>query len=242
MNFGADRIGAMGMDIRDAAVNYEGPGGAHANASMGSLHTGLGIDGLRGSINGDGVNIGADHVDYSVAELQDVNLGYGVDGVFESNAHLGEGAYNSASADNVNIQANMDGLGLSADNIQYDYLRARDFSADQSFGDGAVTTHLGLGEGSFGGGSADHLDFHTDGLNSSLAVENLNAHGLNLTDVNAAVTAGDAGINAGADQLDVLNLDVGHLESHTEMMGMRGNASVQDATSTCSTSRAATRR
>lgn len=229
VGFGAEKASLLGIDASNANVAWNGPGGAYANAHMGTLHTGLGVEGFQGSINGDGINLGARHADYNALQLKDLSANYNIPGVVESHASLGEGNYNRFSGDNLKLGLNENGLSASGDNLAYDYVNIDQLHANQSYGGGAVTTRLDLGHGSLGGGRADHLDYHSDGFNQSLSVDGLNAHGLQMSDVGLGTTVGDAGLNVGANTLNVLDLNVGHADAQTQMMGLAGQANVQNA-------------
>ncbi|MCB9679378.1 MAG: hypothetical protein H6737_30010 [Alphaproteobacteria bacterium] len=229
VNASVEEFGIMGTDVNDVHVGVKGPGGTHANADLGAYHTGISGKNAYAEINGSGVNVGAEHLDYNQHQLKDVNLEGGIDGIYNTHARLGEGHLNQASADNVNLSLNGDGLSGSADNLNYSYLGVEDFSAGQSFGDGAVETELSLGKGDYLGAGADHVEFQSNLIDSSGSVDGLNAHGLNLQDLNAHVGVGDAGLDVGAKELDVLDLNVGHADFHRENFGLSGGGNIQDA-------------
>ncbi|MEZ4317646.1 MAG: hypothetical protein R3F61_09075 [Myxococcota bacterium] len=229
LNASVEEFGVAGRDLNDVHIGVEGPGGTHANADLGAYHTGITGKNAYAEINGNGVQVGAEHLAYDQHSLDNVNLSAGMDGVYETHASLGHGHMNHASADNVNVGLDRNGLSASADNVNYSYLGVEDFKAGQSFGDGAVETELALGRGDYLGGSADHIEFQSNLLNTSASVDGLNAHGLQLEDLNAHVGVGDAGLDVGADELDVLDLNVGHADFHRENFGLSGGGNIQDA-------------
>ncbi|NCG18902.1 MAG: hypothetical protein GWP91_07815 [Rhodobacterales bacterium] len=229
LNVSAEAIGIMGMDIADLGGNYQGPGGLHASAQMDKLHTGLGVNGFNASLDRDGLDVHADNVNYNALELGGVDLNAGVDGVYDASLGLDHGSFNSFNADNVNVGLDKNGLAVSGDNVSYSYLAAEGLTAETNYFDGAVGTNLSLGKGSFGAGHADHISYDTNIMESNLEVENLNAHGLQLEDVAVGANIGDARADVGADQLNVLDLNVGHAEAHSQAFGTAGQANVQDA-------------
>lgn len=229
LDLSAREIGALGMDINNAGFDYQGPGGAHANASLGSFHTGLNVKGLDGHAGLDGIDLNADSASWDQYRVSDFNASYGVPGLMEQSLALGGGHMNSFAGENLHAGLDGNGLALSGDNLSYSYLGLEELHARQSYLDGALGTNVDLGRGSALSGRADHLDYNTDLMNTSLSVQGLNAHGLQLQDANIGANVGDLNAGVGLRDGGLLDLNVGSADINTHGFGTSGNANVQDA-------------
>ena len=229
LDVSAQEIGALGMDAENVGFNYAGPGGAHANAQLGSFHTGLNVKGFDGHAGLDGIDLNAKSASWDQYRVSDFNAGYGIPGLMESQLSLGGGHFNSFSGENLHAGLDESGLGLSGDNLAYSYLGLEELHASNNYLDGALGAELDLGRGSALGGSAEHLDYHTDLMNTSLAVQGLNAHGLQLEDVNVGANIGDLNAGVGLGEGGLLDLNVGSANMETQGFGTSGNANVRDA-------------
>ncbi len=230
LHAGVERLGIGGMNIQDAGWDVQGPGGLHSNASLGDLSTGFTGEGLYLDATSEGVNLGARELSYATVQGNDLHVSGGIDGVMESSLDLGHGHYNQAGAENVRLGVSNDGTAsLSADNAHYSYVGLEDLHARQSYLGGALGTEVDLGEGNLLGASADHIEGWRNGDRAHSSVDGLNAHGLQMSDVNIGANVGDLNANVGADTLNALDLNVGHAESTTSMYGLQGTGSVTDA-------------
>lgn len=228
LTMGLDSMGVAGMDIENAGWNVEA-GPMHSRAQLDRLHTGFAMQGFNASLNGDGLHAHADNVTYDQMRVEGLNASSGIDGLYAQQLELGLGRYNSFAGDNINLGVDENGLALSGDNLAYTYLGLDDLHASTEYFDGALGQHLDLGRGSALGGTAEHLAFQSDGFRQSLSVDGLNAHGLQLEDVAIGANVGEANAEVGARRLDALDLDVGHLDTHSELFGTRGGLNVEDA-------------
>lgn len=229
LDLSVQEIGALGMDINNAGFNYEGPGGAYANAELGSFHTGLNVKGFDGHAGLDGIDLNADSAGWDTYRVRDFNSSYGIDGIYENEFGLGEGHYNTFSGENLHVGLDGEGLSASGDNLAYSYLGLENLHASNSLFDGALGNEVELGRGSALSGSADHLEFNTDLINSSLSVEGLNAHGLQLEDAYVGANVGDLNAGVGLGEGGLLDLNVGRADLNSQNFGTSGNAALEDA-------------
>ncbi len=228
---GLDSFGVAGTDIQDVDLGVEGPGGINANAHLGSYHSGVAGSDLAFSANGDGVNLSAGELSYAQHQINDASVQYGIDGVYDNEISVGQAGLNNYSAEGVNLGVDENGVNFSADRVGGSYIGVEDFQARQELFDGAVGTNVGLDRGSYLGGSAENLQFQSDllGGTSSGSVDNLNLHGLQLEGVDIGANVGDLNANVGAEELNVLDLNVGNAEFESSNYGLTGRRSVTDA-------------
>jgi hypothetical protein len=224
-----DSFGVMGMDAEDVNFSADGPLGMYSEAHLGRLHTGLAGEGAYANIGPDGIDLGAESLSYDQYLLEDVQLAGGIEGVMESEFSLGEGHLNSGSAENLHVGLDGDGLGISADNAQYSYLGVEDAHISQELFGGAMGQSVDIGRGDYLGASAGHIEYQTNLMNTSFAVEDLNAHGLQLEDTHIRQNVGDLNTHVGADELNILDLNVGAAEFESENFYTSGSGSIDDA-------------
>ena len=224
-----EELSALGMDIENAGFDYEGPGGAHANAHLGGFHTGLNVQGFDGHMGLDGVDLNAESASWDTYRMSDFNMSTGIPGLVENELSLGSGNFNSFAGENLHAGLDENGLALSGDNLAYSYLGLEDLHASNEYFGGVLGNELDLGRGSALSGSADHLDYRSDIESTDLTVEGLNAHGLQLEDLQASEHIGDLNAGVGLGNGSLLDLNVGQADLHTSNFGTTGNASVEDA-------------
>ncbi|MBT3218070.1 MAG: hypothetical protein HN348_03185, partial [Proteobacteria bacterium] len=226
-----DSAGFAGMDVKNANIDYENDLGMYGHAGLESFHTGASVKGAELDIGADGINMSAEHADYYAGQLEGVDLNYGMEGIYENSISMEEGHYNKFSGDN--LQAGLDlenGLSLSGDNLEYSYLGLEEFHSKQSIGDGALGTEVDIGSGSLLSGSAGHIDIQNKGLlGGSANIEDLNAHGLQLEDAHVGANIGALEYGIGADELNVLDLNVGEMNTEYGALYSSASGNIEDA-------------
>lgn len=225
-------VGEFAILGKDAKANfdYKGPGGAYASAGA-TYHSGVGGKNVHASINGDGVSVSAENLNYNQHQLKDVHVKGGIDGIYDSSFKLGEGHLNQA---NINdLQANFDGTSasLSVGKSNYSYAGIEGLESKQSYFDGALGTELGVGKANYLGAGVDSAQFQRDFLKgtSSANIDGLNVHGLTAEDVNIGANVGDLKAGIGADSLAVIDANVGNIKHESSNHGLTQKGSVTDA-------------
>jgi len=229
LRMSADRFAGFGFDVNGANYNVNGPGNSNASGSLESFHTGLGIDDASMSLDSNGFAARAGHADWNTLSGRNLDMSGNIGDIYQSRLHAGEGYFNRFSGDNINLTADSSGVGLSGQNLGYDYLGFQDVSSEQSIAGGALGTTLNMGSGELGSVDIGDFGFHTNGLNSQMSMRDARATGLELRDTNIGTNVGDAGANVGLGSGTALDLSIGDARSETSMMGLAGNGEVRDA-------------
>ena len=225
----ADKIGYDGWDINKVA--FDGHAGAlHGSGSLDKFGMNeFNAEDANVSLNGDGFNASVKKANFSEFSGQNLNLDGGIDGVYDSHLHVGDGHFNEFSGEDMHTSLNGDGLSVGGKNLHYSYLGFNDVDSRQSIGDGAVGDHIHMGHGDLFGGNAGSVELNSTGRNTDLEIKDLNAHGLQLTDTDVGANIGDLNADIGAKQLNVLDAHVGDVQAHVQDYGLGANASVDDA-------------
>lgn len=218
----------QGLDLRSG---WQGV--AETRAQLGDLTVnGGGADNVDVRLTENGLAASADNAHYSYLSMNGLrteqNFG---DGLARQSLEIGHGHVHDAGADRLALNVGPDGTHLSATNARYSYLGLDDAHLSNSYFDGAVGTQVDIGRGRYLGASAGELDFQRSllGDSGSGRVADLNAHGLQLSDVGVGANVGDARARIGADTANVLDLNVGAANAQYSNFGLTGNAAVERA-------------
>jgi hypothetical protein len=207
LNAHVDKLSYGGWGGEDLKAHINGPFGAKADAGVGSFSTtNFAAEGFDAKLSKDGLKASLDKGSYSDFDVKDAHY----------SASLGKYANVSAKADEVaSDKFNLEGAkvsssfnpfkGASADLKKgtYDEVYLKGVQADQNLGNGAVTTHLGLGEGSMNhvGLENAHVSANlTNGVNASF--DNGQYSFLQGKDINAKVGLGNGAVGVGVGAKD----------------------------------------
>lgn len=226
-----DEFGMPGWNLTNAHVGLNGPWGTSANASLEDLHQGFAMQNVDASFNvNDGLRASVGHAQWDTLAGKNLDVNADLGPLYNASLHAGEGWFNRFSGDNIRAGLDLtNGLTASGDNLQYGYLGFNDVHTRAEMFDGALSQQLDADVARGLGVDVGHLDFQTNGLNQSLAAQNLHAYGLDVQGLNYEMGVGDANFGLGADRLSALDLTVGDLRSNTSYMGLQGNSSMSNA-------------
>lgn len=230
---GADHAEYNQFSMRGLDVRSGWQGVAEQRARLGDLSVnGGGADNVDVRLTGDGLSASATNAHYNYVGFNglETSQNFG-NGLARQDLSIGHGHMHDAGADAISFSANENGTSLSARNAHYSYLGLDDARMSNSYFNGAVGTEAEIGRGRYLGASAGELDFQRSllGDSGSARVQDLNAHGLQLSDVAVGANVGDARARIGADTANVLDLNVGSARSEYSNFGLTGNAEVQNA-------------
>jgi hypothetical protein len=230
---GADHAEYNQFSMRNLDVRSGWEGVAEQQARLGDLTVnGGGADNVDVRLTENGLSASADNARYSYLALNglETSQNFG-NGLATQELAIGHGHVHDAGADRLSVTANENGTSLSATNARYSYLGLDDARYANSYFDGAVGTELEIGRGRYLGASAGQLDFQRSllGDTGTGSVRDLNAHGLQLSDVNVGANVGDASASIGADTANILDLNVGSARTEYSNFGLTGNTAVENA-------------
>jgi hypothetical protein len=230
---GADHAEYSQFSMRNLDLQSGWQGVAEQRARLGSLGVNSGgADNVDVRLTENGLSASADNARYSYLSMNGLETSQNIgDGLMQQELSIGHGHVHDAGADHLAVTTNEQGTSVSARNAHYSYLGLDDARYSNSYFDGAVGTELEIGRGRYLGASAGELDFQRSllGDTGSGRVQDLNAHGLQLSDVSLGTNVGDAEARIGADTANVLDLNVGSATGEYSNFGLTGNAQVANA-------------
>jgi hypothetical protein len=237
LNAKFDKLSYGGWGGEDLHASVNGPFGAKASAGVdGFTTTNFAAEDFNAKLSKDGLNASLGHGSYSDFDIKGAHY----------DASLGKYANVSAKADEIasdkfdvtgaKVSSSFNpfkGTSISADKASYDEVYLKGLAADQNLGNGAVTTHLGLGEGSMNHASA--TDIHasanlTNGVSAGL--KNGQYSFLQGKDIDAKVGLGNGavGVGVGAKDATVGSVGAKSLQFDTNLKSTNLDVQGLDAT------------
>lgn len=237
LNAKFDKLSYGGWGGEDLHASINGPFGAKASAGVdGFTTTNFAAEDFNAKLSKDGLNASLGHGSYSDFDIKGAHY----------DASLGKYANVSAKADEIasdkfdvsgaKVSSSFNpfkGTSISADKASYDEVYLKGLAADQNLGNGALTTHLGLGEGSMNHASAENIYASanlTNGVKAGLT--NGNYSFLQGKDIDAKVGLGNGavGVGVGAKDASVGSVHADKLAFDTTLKSTNLDVSGLDAT------------
>jgi hypothetical protein len=226
-NWGADpslRAGFKDLSFGDwsgtnLSANMTGPGGANANASVGSFSTNtLAAQGFASQIDRNGAAATLKHGQFSDVSVNDANLHAGI-GDATMDAHLGGLGVNQMAVDNASAGLTLDkGLYANAASASYDTVAMQNVSVDEKLG-GLYQSHLGATEASFDHFSGKNISAGIDGSGAHASLDDGQYSYLAGKDLSLSQSfgGGAVGFGAGAKQASVGDVNIGSASFNTDL-------------------------
>ncbi len=230
--------------VRIGASDGQGGGSSLGIGELGINHASG--DNLQAGLTRDrGLYASGDNLDYSTVSLK--GHGYIEDGqckympavsakqnlgtLGSTDLELGEGSFDSFHAKHAGANIDLNGIHANVDEAKYRYLEGKDMKVGGTALDGFFKSEIGAKQASFGGVDIGKATYEADARtgNIDVAADNVGAHGLRVDGLSGSESIGDLGMTAGADKLNVLDLNIGHMQSHTEKFGTKGTSSIDGA-------------